>query len=131
MSDEPRTLSLREHTFRFKPTMNAKDFGIVTTLGTGTAEGNLFDMLNGVVRRTMIAEDRERWDTLWDEDLDHPISFQEFSEFVNLMIEDESKRPTASPSPSGSTAASTRTQSTGNSDSREAAASTPSTRVPV
>lgn len=128
---EPRTLSLREHTFRFKPAMNAKDFGLVTTIGTGSAEGNLFDLLSGVVRRTMIADDRERWDALWDDDLDEPISFQEFSEFVNTLIEDESKRPTASPSPSGPTASSTRTPSTGGSGSKEAAESRPSSRVPV
>lgn len=128
---EPRTLALRDREFRFKRAMSAKDFGIVSTLGTGSAEGNLFELLSGVVRRTLIADDRPAWDALWDEDMDDPIGFDEFSEFVNVLIEDEAKRPTVSPSPSGNTPGSTRTPSTGGSDSTEAAASTPSRSVPV
>jgi hypothetical protein len=128
---ETRALKLREHEFTFKPTMSAKDFGIVTRFGSTQIEGDFFELLSGVVRRTLVEASRKDWDALWEKDLEVPITFEELSEFVNRIVESEANRPTQSPSRSGASARTTETSSTGNSGSLAEQASTPSPSVPV
>src|ERR1051326_4518142 len=90
----PRTLKLRDREFACKPTMSAKDFGIITRFGSEQIQGDFFELLNGVVRRTLLPESRDAWDALWEEDLEVPVSFEELSNFVNSMLEDAAARPT-------------------------------------
>ncbi len=134
--NDTRTFTLREgYDFEFKPTMSAKDFGLMTRFRedgqvTDTV-GDFFELVSGVIRRTLIASERERWDKVWEEDLDRPISWSEINDFVAKVMSDDAGRPTQPPSPSGASASSASTKSTENSDSKERVGSTTSPSVPV
>jgi len=132
---DTRTFVLREgYEFEFKPTMSAKDFGLMTRFredGAVTDVGDFFELVSGVIRRTMIAADRERWDKIWDEDLDRPITFSEVTELANKVMADDAGRPTQQPSSSGQSASSASTKSTDGSDSKAPVALPTSRSVPV
>lgn len=115
--------------FRAKPTMSAKDFGALSNIDV--ASTNLFELYSRVIRNTLIAEERPRWDALWEEDLPVPFTFKELDDMTNKLVVDESNRPTLPPSPSGTTGGSTKTNSMDASASREAVASAISTSGPV
>jgi hypothetical protein len=132
---DTRRFALREgYEFDFKPTMSAKDFGLMTRFrenGTVDNVGDFFELVSGVIRRTLIAADRERWDKVWEEDLDRPITFAEVTELANKVMSDDAGRPTQQPSPSGPSASTDSTRSTDGSDSKERTASPTSRSVPV
>ncbi len=135
MSEDTRSFDLREgYTFEFKPTMSAKDFGLMTRFredGAVTDVGDFFELVSGVIRRTLIASERERYDKIWEEDLDRPITFAELTELANKVMSDDAGRPTQQPSPSTPSASNASTRSTESSDSKERAGSTSSRSVPV
>lgn len=126
---DTRKLSLRDYEFEFKPTMSAKDFG--TAASAQEMKGNLFENISSVVRNTLIASERQRWDELWEMDLDEPITFKELDDFVGQLIASEADRPTQPPSPSGSTAKTTVPSSTENSTSPAAQGTTLSPSLPA
>ncbi len=132
---DTRTFTLRDgYDFEFKPTMSAKDFGLMTRFredGTVDNVGDFFELVSGVVRRTLIASERERYDKIWDEDLDRPITFNELTELANKVMSDDAGRPTQQPTSSGDSAKSDTPSSTGNSDSKEHVGLTISRSVPV
>lgn len=129
---EPREIKLREFVFHAKPTMSAKDFGTISRFAGGDGlTGDYFELLGGACRNTLVAAERERWDEIWTLDLDVPITFEEVAEFANKLAETEANRPTQPPSPSGRSASSVPTSSTGNSDSAEAKVTSRSQSAPV
>ncbi len=129
---EPREIKLREYVFNAKPTMSAKDFGVISRFAGGEGlTGDLFELLSGAIRNTLVAASRDDWDKIWTLDLDNPITFEEVAEFANRLAESEANRPTSPPSPSGPTASSAQTNSTDDSGSQAAKASSRSPSVPV
>ncbi len=132
---DTRTFTLREgYEFEFKPTMSAKDFGLMTRFradGTVANVGDFFELVSGVVRRTLVPSERERYDKVWDEDLDNPITFAELTELANKVMTDDAGRPTQQPTSSGPSASSDTPNSTENSGSKERSGSTISRSVPV
>lgn len=121
---ETRQFVLRDWEFTFKPTMSAKDFGALASAQESARD--LFEVYSSVIRNTLVADERKRWDELWEQDMDVPVSFPELDAFVSKLVEAESSRPTQPPSPSGSTAKSTTQNSTAGSDLQEVLGSTPS-----
>ncbi len=132
---DTRRFALREgYEFDFKPTMSAKDFGLMTRFredGAVTDVGDFFELVSGVIRRTLIAAERERWDKIWDEDMDRPITFAEVTELANNVMSSDAGRPTQPPPSSGPSASSGTTKSTDDSDSKERSDSMSSRSVPV
>ncbi len=134
--DDTRVFVLREgYEFTFKPTMSAKDFGLMSRFrddGTAPEEvSDYFEHVNGCIRRSLIASERERWDAIWEVDMDRPFTFNEISELAGKLMSSDAGRPTQQPSPSGPSASTTSTQSTDGSDSKERPALTTSKSVPV
>ena len=111
-----RTVKLREHEFIAKPTMSGQDFGAITALANGSAEGDLFKVLSTAIRNTLIASEREKWDAIWKLDLDVPITWEETLAVANELCEEATGRPTQPLSLSGRSGENGQTRSTGASD---------------
>ncbi len=125
--------------FKLKPVMPADVQGDLHMLGhMDDFTDNLYDHMVGIVRRTLRPEYRATWDQVLAQEREVPITLQMLSELVGAISEEdqalvaeETGRPTQPPSPSGVTASSASTRSTGNSDSKERAGSATSRSVPA
>ncbi len=105
--------TIRGVTFQFKPIMDAIDFGAFSTIASGEFTGNLFALVNDVIRHTLIESERERWDAFLAFEKDLPIEWQELVALADEIAGRAVGRPTVPPSPSGSTNGNSGTPSTG------------------
>lgn len=126
-----RPVVLRGVTFQAKPTMHARDFGAFSTIASGEVQGNLFELVNGVIRNTLVPSERERWDDLLAMDMAVPIDWAELVALADTIAGRAVDRPTVPPSPSGSTNGSTSTRSMDGSGSTEAQVSLTSSSGPA
>ena len=120
-----RTFTLGGIEFTAKPVMDAEAVSDLADLQSGKTDEQLFLVTTGIIRRTLVSECREDFDTLMAADLDEPISFGLLIEIANDLVEDTTGRPTEPPSRSGRTGGSITVPSTGNSASKEEPVSTP------
>ncbi len=132
LEGQTREFSLRGHTFRAKPTMPGAAFDDLADLQSGKPTTNrIYGLLGNIISRTLIADDREKWDALLVEDLDVPIETMTLAEIADDLVSQETGRPTKPLSPSTSSGESGGTPSTGNSGSTVQPVSKTSHSAPV
>lgn len=122
-----RSFTIAGESFVVKPVMGAESISELADIETSVVTDRIYQRLTGIVRRTIVAADRERWDELLARDLDIPIELKTLMEIAEDLVADGVGRPSQPLSPSTNGGESTQTQSTGGSGSTEAAASTGST----
>lgn len=112
-----REVALRDSVFKAKPTMAARDVGILSLIENANYDLDVFEAASAVVRRTLIPEERPRWDKFWadQEDVPVPVTIEELLQLCNRLVEVATGRPTQSPAPSGNGDGPTSTSSTGDS----------------
>jgi hypothetical protein len=132
LEGQTRSFTLRGKTFQTKPVMPGDAFDDLADLQSGKSTNpRIYSALASVIRRTLLADQREAWDELLAADLDVPIEAMTLAEIADDLVSAETGRPTQPLSPSTPTGESTTTPSTGNSASREEQGSTASRSVPV
>jgi hypothetical protein len=132
LEGQTRSFTLRGKTFQTKPAMPGDAFDDLADLQSGKSSNpRIYSTLASVVRRTLLADQREAWDELLAADLDVPIEAVTLAEIADDLVAAETGRPTQPLSPSTPTGESTTTPSTENSGSTAGKDSTPSHSVPV
>jgi hypothetical protein len=122
-----RSFMLRGKTFLTKPVMPGAAFDDLAELQSGKSMNpRIYSALADVIRRTLLADQREAWDDLLAADLDVPIEAMTLAEIADDLVSAETGRPTQPLSPLQPTGESTGTPSTENSGSPAVPASTPS-----
>lgn len=113
-----RSFTLRGKTFTTKPVMPGDAFDDLAELQSGKSMNpRIYSALADVIRRTLLADQREAWDDLLAADLDVPIEAMTLAEIADDLVSAETGRPTQQLSPLQPTGGSTGTPSTANSDS--------------
>lgn len=138
VADVKREFTFAGVRFELLPVMPGDAYGDWAELGNGNYDGNVWDLLVGVVRRSLQPPFRDQWDRVLAQEREVPITLDTISALIVGIIQEEDElvekltgRPLESSSPSTSTPENTATRSTGDSESPAAKASRPSTSVPV
>lgn len=114
-----REFSLAGETFVAKPIMGADAISDLADIETGQIQGGVYEKLVSVIRRTLKADQRDRWDELLERDLDVPIDLATLMQIAEDLVAGTAGRPFQQPSPSGNGATTTGTSSTEDSASPE------------